>query len=181
MKRTISAVALIFVFILFAGLSCRQRGNNLPAESSTSPIAVETQALASMRPQDWSPPVFPGAAFDQQIYADMTAVAGTPDALNQTACNCFGFPVHNAVFHAYHSDASPQKVMDFYSKQMAARDWKRIAINPGESGLLRQAWQQGTSDPLVVYLMVAPMQEGGTLIYLSVAETDSSQKILEGQ
>ena len=181
MKHPTYAVALIIIFILLAGLSCSPRGDHLPALSSTPGIFPEIQASAPTSPQDWHPPVFPGAVFDQQIYADMTAVASTPEAIDETACDCFGFSVHDAVFHAFHSDASVQAVMDFYSRQMAADGWQRIALNPGQSVLLHQAWQQGTTGPLVVYLMVAPMKEGGTLIYLSVADSDSPQKILEGE
>lgn len=179
MRSTISAAALII--ILFAGFSCSPRGNRPGTLSPKPSNAPEMQASALTSPQDWIPPVFPGAVFDMQIYADMTAVASTPEAIDETACNCFGFTVHDAVFHAYRSNASAQDVMDFYSKQMAADGWKRIAVNPGQSVLRHQVWQQGTTGPLVVYLMIAPMEEGGTLIYLSVAESDSPQKILEGQ
>ncbi len=109
----------------------------------------------------------------------MTAVASTPEALDEMACICFGFPVHDAVFYAYRSDAEVQAVMDFYSKEMAAEGWKKVAVDLSDSKLPHEVWQQGATGPLVTYLMVAPMEEGKTLIYLSVAESDTPQEIIE--
>jgi len=141
--------------------------------------APETGVPGLASPQDWAPPVFPGAILDGETQANMTAVAATPEALNETASSCFGFPVHNAVFHAYRSDADVQKVMDFYSTEMAAEGWKKISVQPADSSLPHLAWQQGVSGPLVAYVMVAPMEDGRTLIYLSIAESDSPQTIIE--
>jgi len=140
---------------------------------------MATHVLVLTNPQDWTPPVFPGAVLDTEIQANMTDVAATPEALDETASSCFGFSVHNAVFHAYRTDADVRDVMGFYSKEMAAQGWKRIAIHPGNPTLLHQAWQWGETGPLVAYVMVAPMEDGWTLIYLPIAESDSPQKIIE--
>jgi hypothetical protein len=48
-----------------------------------------------------------------------------------------------------------------------------------ETTLPHLSWQQGETGPLVTYLMVTPMEKGGTLIYLSVAESASPQKTIE--
>lgn len=174
MKHTISAVALIIIFILFAGLSC-----SAPALSPLPRNVPETQASLLTSPQDWIPPIFPGAVADEDTQANMTAVARTPEALDETACICFGFPVHDAVFHAYRSEAAVQEVIDFYSEQMAAQGWKKVAVDLSDSKLPHEVWQQGATGPLVAYLMVTPMEEGKTLIYLSVAESDTPQEIIE--
>lgn len=167
MKHTISAVGLILLFLLFTRLSC------------TSPaLSAETQSSAFTNARDWIPPVFPGAVSDEETYANMTAVASTPEALDETACICFGFPVHDAVFHAYRSDAQVQDVMNFYSEQMAAQGWKKVAIDLSDSKLPHEIWQQGEKGPLVTYLMVVP-EEGKTLIYLSVAESDTPQELID--
>lgn len=173
MKHTISAIALITIFILLAGLSCSS-----PSLSPASSDLPETQAPVLTNPQDWIPPIFPDAVSDEDTQANMTAVASTPEALDETACICFGFPVHDAVFHAYRSEAAVQDVMDFYSKEMAAQGWKKVAVDLSDSKLPHEIWQQGTTGPLVAYLMVAPMEEGKVLIYLSVAESDTPQEII---
>jgi hypothetical protein len=170
MKHSISTFALILIFMLFVGLSC-----NSPIRS----ISPKTQASELTNPNDWTPPVFPGAVSDDETHANMTAVASTPEALDETACICFGFPVHDAVFYAYRSDAEVPDVMDFYSKQMAAEGWKKIAVDLSDSKLPHEVWQQGATGPLVAYLMVAPMEDGKTLIYLSVAESDTPQEIIK--
>jgi hypothetical protein len=172
MKRTISAIALIV--ILFAGLSC-----SLPALTHVPANLSETQALDVKSPQDWIPPIFPGAVSDEDTQANMTAVASTPEALDETACICFGFPVHDAVFHAYRTEADVKTVMDFYLKEMAAQGWKKVAVDLSDSKLPHEVWQQGATGPLVVYLMVTHMEEGQTLIYLSVAKTDTPQEIIK--
>ena len=174
MKHTLSAIGLITVFILLAGLSCSS-----PTFPSAPTIAPETQAPELTDPQDWIPPIFPGAVSDEDTQANMTAVASTPEALDETACICFGFPVHDAVFHAYRSEAGVQDVIDFYSKEMAAQGWKKVAVDLSDSKLPHEVWQQGTTAPLVTYLMVAPMEEGKTLIYLSVAISDTPQEVIE--
>lgn len=173
MKRTISAVALITVLVLFTE-SCS------PSALSPAPrIAPETQVPGLTNPQDWIPPVFPGAVSDQEIQTELTAVATTPEALDETACICFGFPVHDAVFHAYRTDADVQAVMDFYAEQMAAEGWKKVAVDLSDSKLPHEVWQQGAAGPLVVYLMVTPLENGKTLIYLSVAKTDTPQEVIQ--
>lgn len=174
MKHTISARILITVFILLAGLSCSS-----PAFSPLQSIISETQAPLLTNPQDWTPPIFPGAVSDEDTQANMTAVASTPEALDETACICFGFPVHDAVFHAYRSDAEVSEVMDFYAKEMAAEGWKKVAVDLSDSKLPHEVWQQGATGPLVAYLMVAPMEEGQTLIYLSIAKSDTAQEVIE--
>jgi hypothetical protein len=173
MKPT-SVVVLIIVCILLTGLSC-----STPALSPSSSNVPETQAPGLTNPEDWTPPVFPGAVSDEDTQANMTAVASTPGALDEMACICFGFPVHDAVFHAYRSDAGVQAVMDFYSEQMAAQGWKKVAMDLSDSKLPHEVWQQGATGPLVAYLMVAPMEEGKTLIYLSVAKSDTPQEIIK--
>jgi hypothetical protein len=170
MKHTISTFALILIFMLVVGISC-----NSPIPG----ISPETQASELTNPKDWSPPVFPGAVSDEETHANMTAVASTPEALDETACICFGFPVHDAVFYAYLSDAEVQNVMDFYSRRMAVEGWKKIAVDLSDSKLPHEVWQQGATGPLVAYLMVAPMEEGKTLIYLSIAKSDTPQEIIE--
>ena len=174
MKYTISAISLII--ILFAVLSCSPPAlTQVPANSS------ETQALDVTSPQDWIPPIFPGAVSDEDTHANMTAVASTPEALDQTACICFGFPVHDAVFHAFQSEADVHTVMDFYYKEMATQGWKKLAVDLSDSKLPHQVWRQGANGPLVAYLMVTNMEEGKTLIYLSVANSDTPQEIIEEQ
>jgi hypothetical protein len=69
--------------------------------------------------------------------------------------------------------------MDFYSEQMAAEGWNRIAADTSGTALPHLIWQQGEKGPLVAYLMVAAMEKGGTLIYLSVAESDSPRNTIE--
>jgi hypothetical protein len=170
MKHTISTFVLILIFMLFVGLSCN---SPIPGNSP------ESQASELTNPKDWSPPVFPGAVSDEETHANMTAVASTPEALDETACICFGFPVHDAVFYAYRSDAEVQNVMDFYSKEMAVQGWKKIAVDLSDSKLPHEVWQQGATGPLVAYLMVAPMEEGKTLIYLSIAKSDTPQDIIK--
>ena len=163
MNRTVACLAFMIIFNLLSGLSCSQRGNNDPA-------------LAS--PQNWIPPVFPGAVPDKEIQANMTAVANTPEALDETACLCFGFPVHDARFYAYRTDADMQEIIDFYSEKMAEEGWREVAIEDTVSPTSPQlVWQQGESGPLVAYLMVVPMEDGRTLIYLAVAESDTPQEI----
>ena len=174
MKNTISTFALILIFVLFMGLACSSPA--FPLSPSTAP---KTQASELTNPKDWTPPVFPGSVSDEETHANMTAVASTPEALDETACICFGFPVHDAVFYAYRSDAEVQNVMDFYSKQMAVEGWKKIAVDLSDSTLPHKVWQQGATGPLVAYLMVAPMEEGKILIYLSVAKSDTPQEIIE--
>lgn len=170
MKQIVSVLIFIVAIIFSGGLSCSPRATNPAA----SPLAS-----ALTRPEDWQPLVFPAAVVDQKIQTSMTAVAATPDALDQDACICFGFPVHDAVFYAYHTDASTDEVMDFYAEQMAGQGWKRIATDTADTTLPHLIWQQGATGPLVAYLMAAPMKEGGTLIYLSVAVSDMPQKIIE--
>jgi hypothetical protein len=179
MKHTRSTLALIMIFILLAGLSCSQRGNQAAALSPTPRDFPETEGPGLTNPQDWTPPVFPDAVSDEDTQANMTAVASTPQALDETACICFGFPVHDAVFHAYRSEADVQTIMDFYSKEMAAQGWKKIAVDLSDSKLPHQIWQLGKEGPLVVYLMVAPMEEDKMLIYLSIAKSDTPQKVME--
>jgi hypothetical protein len=170
MKHILSAVALILIFFLFAGLSCN---------SPLAGISPETHASELTNPKDWTPPVFPGAVSDEATHANMTAVASTPEALDETACICFGFPVHDAIFHAYRTEAAVQDVMDFYSKEMAAQGWKKVAVDLSDSKLPHEVWQQGATGSLVAYLMVAPMEDGKTLIYLSIAKSDTPQEIIE--
>jgi hypothetical protein len=172
MKHTFSAVGLII--LLFTGLSCSST-----ALSQAPNHVSETQAPILTNPQDWIPPVFPDAVSDEDTQANMTAVARTPEALDQTACICFGFPVHDAVFYAYRSEAAVQDVMDFYSEQMAAQGWKKVAVDLSDSKLPHEVWQQGATGSLVAYLMVAPMEDDETLIYLSVAKTDTPQEVIE--
>jgi len=173
MKRTISAIALII--ILFTGLSCSP-----PALSPKPNVSSETQSPVLTNPEDWVPPIFPGAVSDEDTQANMTAVASTPEALDETACICFGFPVHDAIFHAYRTEADVHAVMDFYYKEMAAQGWKKVAVDLSDSKLPHQVWQQGATGLLVAYLMVTNMEEGKTLIYFSVAESDTPQEIIEG-
>jgi hypothetical protein len=116
---------------------------------------------------------------DEQIQLNMTAVAATPEGLDETACICFGFPVQNAVFHAYRSDAHEQEIMDFYDEQMAAQGWKEIANDLSEATLPHRIWQYGENGLMVAYLMVAPMENGRTLIYLSAAESFTPQEVIE--
>jgi hypothetical protein len=137
--------------------------------------AVATSAPAS--PADWMPPLFPGAVADQQLHANMTAVAATPEALDETACFCFGFPVQNAVFYAYRSDAGPQEIIEFYTAQMADQGWQEIAAGATETALPHKIWQYRETGSLVAYLMVTPMQDTSTLIYLSVAESLSLPEV----
>jgi len=171
MKYTISAIALIV--ILFAGLSCS------PLSLTRVPTHIsETQALDLTSPQDWIPPIFPGAVLDEDTHANMTAVASTPEALDDTACICFGFPVHDAVFHAYRTGADVHAVMDFYYKEMASQGWKKLAVDLSDSRLPHQVWQQVATGPLVAYLMVTHMEESQTLIYLSVAKSDTPQEVI---
>lgn len=170
MKGTVSVLTVIVTFVMLFGSSCSQRGNSSAALPAT-PVLTN--------PTDWKPPVFPGALSDDELQADMTAVAATPGAIDATACDCFGFPVHNAVFHAYRSDAKPQDIMDFYSEQMAAQGWKKLPVQWADSSLPRQVWQWGKKGPLVAYVMVMTMEDGRTLIYLSAAESDSPQPIPE--
>jgi len=170
MKHTISVFGLILTFMLFVGLSC-----NSPIPGNSPDIQVS----GLTNPKDWIPLVFPGAVSDDETHANMTAVASTPEALDETACICFGFPVHDAVFHAYRSEAEVPEVIDFYSKQMAAEGWKKIAVDLSDSKLPHEVWQQGATGPLVAYLMVAPMEEGKTLIYLSIAKSDTPQEVIE--
>ncbi|HLO16544.1 MAG TPA: hypothetical protein VK206_17055 [Anaerolineales bacterium] len=172
MKHTILFVALTIIFILLIGFSCSPREAGTPVLSLT-PISALTS------PQDWIPPVFPGAVLDEEIRADMTSVAATPGAIDATACDCFGFSVHNAVFHAYRSNADPQDVMDFYAKQMKAEGWKKIRTQLEDPSLPRQVWQWGAKGPLVAYVMIMTMEDGRIVIYLSVAESDSPQAIIE--
>jgi hypothetical protein len=179
MKYITSAAVLTTTFILLIGLSCTPRGNNLPPSSPAPGTIPETQALVLTNPQDWTPPVFPGAVLDEEIQANMTAVAATPEALDETACDCFGFPVEHAIFYAYRSEADVQTVMDFYAGQMAAQGWKRIAIQPANSSLPHQAWQQGSSGLLVAYLMAATMDDNRTLIYLTVAKCNAPRPVIE--
>lgn len=169
MKRIICFIAFVGIFTLLSGLSCSSRGNS-PLVATSAPVFASAQ--------DWTPPVFPGAVPDEEIRANLTAVASTPEALDQTACICFGFPVRNAIFHAYRSDAGPQEVMDFYSAQMAAEGWKEIKNDAADSTLLHETWQLGEAGPLVAYLMVTPMSDGRTLIYLSAAESYTPQEII---
>jgi hypothetical protein len=168
MQRSI--YGLEFIIIAIVACSCSPSGNIVP---------IASQPPVQNSPQDWTPPVFPGAVSDQEIQASMTAVAATPEALDENACICFGFPVHNARFYAYRAEADPEDVMDFYAQQMAARGWNRIAADMSETTLPHLIWQQGESGPLVAYLMVTPMEKGGTLIYLSVAESESPRKTIE--
>lgn len=179
MKHRSAFLVLIVVFILLIGLSCTQRGNTPSALSQASLSVSETDSPFLTNAQDWTPPVFPGAVADREMDANMTAVATTPQALDETASNCFGFIVHDAVFYAYRSDADQQEIMDFYSKQMAAAGWKRIAIYPADSSLPRWAWQQGIGGRLVACVLLMPMQDNRTVIYLTVAETNSPQTIIE--
>ena len=174
MKHTISTVTLII--ILFAGLSC-----SLPALTPVPTHISKTQALDLTSPQDWIPPIFPGAVSDEETQANMTAVASTPEALDETACICFGFPVHDAFFHAYRTEADVHAVMDFYDKEMAAQGWKKLAVDLSDSKLPHQTWQQGATGPLVAYVMVTNMEEGQTLIYLSVAKSDTRQEVIEDE
>ena len=166
MKHRSPFFVLILIFILLSALSCSQ-------------IAPKTQVTTLAKPQDWKPPVFPGAVSDGEIQSDLTAVAKTPGAIDETACDCFGFPVHNAVFHAYRSEAKVQDVMDFYSGQMAAEGWQSIPAPSPDSAIFHRIWQQENAGPLVAYLMVAPMEDGRTLIYLSIAESDAPPKTPE--
>lgn len=182
MKQIRSMFALITILILLTGLSCGQRENQASASSPAPrnvPETPETQAPILTNPQDWTPPIFPGADSDEDTQANMTAVASTPQALDQTACICFGFPVRDAVFHAYRSEASVQDIMDFYFEQMAAQGWKKVALDLSDSKLPHQVWQLGNKGPLVAYLMVAPMEEGRMLIYLAVAKSDTPQEVME--
>ena len=163
MKRIISAVLLI-LFAGWGGFSCSPR---------------EATPAVFTNPEDWTLPVFPGAVADEQIQGNMTAVAATPEGLDETACICFGFPVHNAVFYAYRSDANAQDVIGFYAEQMAAQGWKEIATDTAETSLPHRIWQQGAEGPLVAYLLVAPVEGGKTLIYLSVAKADTPQQVIK--
>lgn len=169
MKHIVSVLLFITVGTLLLG-SCNSRGTSTFALSRTSGLAD---------PKDWQPPVFPGASADFELQADMTAVAATPGALDQTACDCFGFPVHHAIFHAYRSDARPQEVMGFYTKQMAAQGWKIIDGQSSGSTLPQQTWQLGETGPMVAYMLVLPMKDGRTSIYISVAESDSPHSVME--
>ena len=172
MKHTISAIALVVV--LFAGLSCSP-----PALTQVPTNISETQVLDITSLRDWIPPIFPGAVSDEDTQANMTAVASTPEALDEMACICFGFPVHDAFFYAYRTEADVHAVMDFYYNEMAAQGWKKLAVDLSDSKLPHQAWQQGATGPLVAYLMVTNMEEGQTLIYFSVAESDTPQEVIE--
>jgi hypothetical protein len=62
---------------------------------------------------------------------------------------------------------------------MTVEGWEKIAVNLSDSKLLHQVWQQGATGPLVAYQMVAPMEEGKTLIYLSIAKSDTPQEIIK--
>ena len=169
MKRRVSLLQFGVVFMLAVG-AC------VPGPESTR-LPFPTPGVT--RPGDWVPPLFPGATSDVALQGEMTAVAATPEALDESAYNCFGFPVHNAVFHAYRTTAKVQDVMDFYSKQMPIQGWRKIAGQPQEAALPRQIWQLGESGPLVAYILILPMQDGRTLIYLSVAESDSPHPVLQ--
>ncbi|HSL44749.1 MAG TPA: hypothetical protein VK897_15035 [Anaerolineales bacterium] len=164
MKCIVSIVVLAMVLVVWGGLACSPR---------------EATPAVFTDPEEWSPPVFPGAVRDEQIQVNMTAVAATPEGLDETACICFGFPVHNAVFHAYRSDGDTQEIMDFYAEEMAAQGWKEVANDTSEATLPHRIWQHGTNGPMVAYLMVAPMEDGRTLIYLSAAESDTPQEVIE--
>ena len=164
MLHRVPVLALITLVVLSA-VSCT------PAVSSPTPDLLTSK--------DWTPPVFPGAVVDHDLQANMTAVAATPEGLDQTACLCFEFPVQNALFYAYRSDAEPQTVLDFYAEQMAAQGWNKIAVYEADPKLPHLIWQQGEAGPLVTYLMVATMEDGRTLIYLSVAESLSPREIIE--
>lgn len=164
MLRRVPVLALIALVVL-SGASCT------PAVSSPIPSLTNSK--------DWTPPVFPGAVADHDLQTNMTAVAATPEGLDETACLCFGFPVQNALFYAYRSDAEPQTVLDFYTEQMTAQGWNKIAAYEADPKLPHLIWQQGETGPLVTYLMVAPMEDARTLIYLSVAESLSPQEIIE--
>lgn len=179
MKHRSAFLVLIVVFILLIGLSCTQRGNTPSTLSQASINASETRSPLLTSAKEWMPPVFPGAIADREMDANMTAVATTPQALDETASNCFGFIVHDAVFYAYRSDANEQEIMDFYSKQMSAAGWKRIAIYPADSSLPRWAWQQGIGGRLVTSVLLIPMQDNRTVIYWTVAETNSPQTIID--
>lgn len=164
MKKMIVVLALFFIMASLGGLSC-------------SP-GIATPAVFTS-PRDWTPPVFPGAVRDEQIQGDMTEVAATPQVLDETAWICFGFPVHNAVFYAYRSDASQQDIIDFYDEQMVVQGWKEIANDLSEATLPHRIWQYQADGPLVAYLMVAPMEDGRNLIYISVAESSIPQEVIE--
>ena len=169
MKQTVSVLIFMVIIAVSGGLSCSQRDLN-PTASNT--------ALVLTSPQEWTPPIFPGAVPDAELQANITAVAATPEAIDETACLCFGFPVHDAVFYAYRANADTQDILDFHTEQMALEGWKKIAIDLSDPTLPQLVWQHGETGLLVAYLMVAPMEEGGTLIYLSIAERDSPQKII---
>ena len=164
MKNIFFALGLFFILVSLGGLSCRVR---------------EITPAVFTNPQDWSPPVFPGAVRDEQMQVNMTAVAATPEALDETACICFGFPVHDAVFHAFRSDADAQEIMDFYADEMDSQGWKEIANDLSDATLPHMIWQHGKNSPMVTYLMVAPMEDGRTLIYLSAAKSFTPQKVIE--
>jgi hypothetical protein len=162
MRTRVCVLALIAMVIL-SGVSC------------TPGMSSPTRGLTNS--QDWTPPVFPGAVADDQMQANMTAVAATPEGLDDTACLCFGFPVQDAVFYAYRSDARSQEIIEFYSEQMADDGWQEIATDPSDTTIPHRIWQRGESSPLVAYLMVTPTEGNTTLIYISVAERVSQQEI----